>query len=133
MCDNEENISFFIHEDTNENENNNDLNFELNELNELLNMKYVYNDNINENELYVGYINYELNYTVKQLILICDYYGIGKDLRNNKCNKTDILHTLIIYENNIENIERVNKRKQLWHYINELKNDKFMKKYILWN
>ena len=30
-----------------------------------------------------------------------------------------------IDENNIENLERVNKRKKLWYYMDELKNDKF--------
>ena len=57
----------------------------------------------------------------------------AKDLRITKCNKTDILNTLIIYENNIENLKNVNKRKKLWYYMSELKKDKFMKKYVLWN
>lgn len=126
-----ENISFFIDDSISDNEPVEELN--INEismsLNEMLNTEY----NLKSiNDLYVQLIHYDLNYTVKQLLLICEYYGISKDLKNNKCNKSDILNTLIIYENNIENQERVNKRKQLWHYINELKNDKFMKKYVLW-
>jgi hypothetical protein len=121
----EENISFFI--DDNTEQNNDDFIFNLNEL---LNTEYVFKDNDN---LYTKLIYYDINYTIKQLFVICVYYGIAKHLRITKCNKSDILNTLIIYENNIENIEKVNKRKQLWHYINELKNDKFMKKYILWN
>ena len=121
----EENISFFI--DDNTEQNNDDFIFNLNEL---LNTEYVFKEDDN---LCTKLINYDINYTIKQLFIICEYYGIAKDLRVTKCNKSDILNTLIIYENNIENLERVNKRKKLWHYIDELKNDKFMKKYVLWN
>ena len=77
-------------------------------------------------------VYYELNYNVKQLLLICDYYKIGKELRINKSNKTDIIHSLVLFEDNTNNFEIVLKRKQLWFYISELKNDKFMKKYVLW-
>lgn len=127
-----ENITFFIDEKENE------LNMNMNEIsmdfNEILNSEYNSEYNLkSNNDLYVELIHYGLNYTIKQLLLICEYYGISKDLKNNKCNKSDILNTLIIYENNNENIEKVNKRKILWHYMNELKNDKFMKKFVLWN
>jgi hypothetical protein len=120
-----ENISFFIDDSMEQN----NCNF-MDDLNELLNMEYVFKEDDN---LCTKIIHYDINYTVKQLLLICDYYGIAKDLRITKCNKSDILNSLIIYENNIENLEKVNKRKQLWYYIHELKNDKFMKKYVLWN
>lgn len=125
MSCNEENISFFI-DDSIEQEN---IDFKL-DLNQILNSEYSFKD---EDNLYTKIIHYEINYTVKQLLLICEYYGIAKDLRITKCNKSDILNTLIIYENNIENLEIVNKRKKLWYYMCELKNDKFMKKYVLWN
>jgi hypothetical protein len=121
----EENISFFI--DDNIEQKNEDFIYDLNEL---LNTEYVFK---NEDNLCTKLIHYDINYTVKQLLLICEYYGISKDLRISKCNKSDILNTLIIYENNIENLEIVNKRKNLWYYMSELKNDKFMKKYVLWN
>ena len=120
-----ENISFFI--DDSIEQNNDDF---IVDLNELLNNEYVFKEDDN---LYTKLIYYNINYTVKQLLVICEYYGIAKDLKNAKCNKSDILNTLIIYENNIENVEKVNKRNQLWYYIAELKNDKFMKKYVLWN
>lgn len=125
MSECEENISFFIDEYKDENNNVSDFN-----INEILNSEYIFKD---EDNLCVNFIHYDINFTVKQLLLICEYYGISKDLKSNKCNKSDILNTLIIYENNIENLEKVNKRKSLWHYINELKKDKFMKKYVLWN
>ena len=125
MSESEENISFFIDEDKNENNIVSDF-----YINEILNSEYIFKD---EDNLCANFIHYDINCTVKQLLQICEYYGISKDLRTNKCNKSDILNTLIIYESNIENLEKVNKRKCLWHYINELKKDKFMKKYVLWN
>jgi hypothetical protein len=125
-----ENITFFIDDNNCNNEKELNMNEISMNLNEILNSEY---ESKNNNDLYVQLIHYDLNYTVKQLLLICEYYGISKDLKNNKCNKTDILNTLIIYENNMENTEKVNKRKILWHYMNELKNDKFMKKFVLWN
>ena len=137
----DENITFFIDEinfhDENKNDNQKELNINeisINEIsiNEILNLEYEQKIKGN-NDLYVELIHYELNYTIKQLLLICEYYGIAKDLKINKCNKSDILNTLIIYENNVENAEKVNKRKTLWYYMSELKNDKFMKKFVLWN
>ena len=87
----------------------------------------------NDNLLSSLSLHYEMNYNVKQLLLICDYYNIAKDLRVNRSNKIEIISALVLFENNRENMELVTKRKQLWFYINELKNDKFMKKYVLWN
>jgi hypothetical protein len=69
--------------------------------------------------------------TLKQLNLICDYYGITAYLRITKCNKEDIVNTLVLYENAYENYEIVAKRKRMWKYLAELKNDKFMKKFII--
>ena len=69
--------------------------------------------------------------TLKQLNLICDYYGITSYLRITKCNKGDIVNMLVLYENAYENYEIVVKRKRMWKYLAELKNDKFMKKFII--
>ena len=78
-------------------------------------------------------INYSGNFTVKELLMICDYYGFAKECKNNKFNKTEIIHFLIDFESNPINSEIVLKRKNMWFFINELKNDKFMKKYVLWS
>ena len=77
-------------------------------------------------------VNYHENYTVKELLLICEYYGVAKELKSNKCNKNEIIQFLVIYESNSMNSDIVFKRQNMWFYINELKNDKFMKKYVLW-
>jgi len=76
--------------------------------------------------------NYYNNYTVKELLLICEYYGFAKDLKTNKYNKEEIIDFLVSFESDINNLDIVFKRQNMWFYINELKNDKFMKKFVLW-
>jgi len=77
-------------------------------------------------------INYKENFTVKELFLICEYYGVAKEIKTNKYNKEEIIQFLVIYESNPDNSDIVFKRQNMWFYMNEIKNDKFMKKYILW-
>lgn len=109
-----ENIHFLLFETEHERENVN--------LSELFNK--IKNDN---NEEY-----YLTKYTIKELLLISEYYGIHKQLKASKSNKEEIINTLHIFENDVTNKDIVFKRQQYWYYINELKKDKFMKKYILW-
>jgi hypothetical protein len=111
-------------------EDKNDL-----DLTEILNEIYksdFANANDNDDLIIPQIINYRENYTVKELLLICDYYGVAKELKANKCNKYEIIQFLVIYESNPINSDIVFKRQNMWFYINELKNDKFMKKYVLW-
>jgi|LauGreDrversion4_2_1035121.scaffolds.fasta_scaffold09087_7 hypothetical protein len=77
-------------------------------------------------------INYSENATVKELLIICDYYGFAKELKANKCNKGEIIQILVDFEMNPLNNEVVYKRRTMWFYAAELKNDKFMKKFVLW-
>ena len=65
-------------------------------------------------------------------MIICDYYGFAKELKSNKCNKEQIIQVLVDFEMNPLNSEVVYKRRIMWFHINELKSDKFMKKYVLW-
>ena len=87
---------------------------------------------IEDDDMYSEMVNYDMNYNVKQLLLICDYYGLMKDVRVNKMKKQDVIEQIILFENNIDNYEVVTRRKELWYYINELKNDKMMKKFVIW-
>ena len=77
-------------------------------------------------------INYHENYTLKELLIICEYYGFAKELKNNKYNKEQIVDYLVSFESDINNSDIVFKRQNMWFYINQLKNDKFMKKFVLW-
>jgi len=84
-------------------------------------------------QLYTDMLNYDTNFTVKQLLLICEYYGLLKDVKTNKMKKQDIIEQILLFENNNDNYDTVIRRKELWYYINELKEDKMMKKFIIWN
>jgi hypothetical protein len=96
---------------------------ELDDKNGKLNLNY--NENVAKN------INYTLNYKLKDLYLICEYYNLLKEVKQNKYNKDEIVNLIVNFENNINNTEIVFKRMNMWFYINELKNDKFMKKFVL--
>jgi hypothetical protein len=99
---------------------------------DLLKMLDEMEENILNQDMLPYLINYNENYTVKDLLLICDYYGIIKEFKLNKCNKEQIIDILVNFEANPLNCDITSKRKNMWFYINELKNDKFMKKYVLW-
>jgi|LauGreSBDMM110SN_4_FD.fasta_scaffold145801_2 hypothetical protein len=90
-------------------------------------------DYVLNNDLMIPYMmHYSDNFTIKELFLICDYYGISKELKANKCTKDLIVQFLVEFETNPDNNDIVFKRQNMWFYMNELKNDKFMKKYVLW-
>jgi hypothetical protein len=57
---------------------------------------------------------------------------MSKELKLNKCNKDEIVIFLVDFENDQLNSNIVTKRRELWRCITMLKNDKFMKKYVLW-
>jgi hypothetical protein len=126
----DENIFFICEEEIDESQNN-----RINETNiyEILNnSNYISDSNIENYIISKLTSDYTNNYTLKQLFIICDYYGITKQLKSYKCNKPQIIKYLIQYETNPDNKEFVNKRKTMWFYINELKTDFCMRKYILW-
>ena len=123
----QDNIFFSVVEDNEDNEDKNEL--DLTEImNKINNTDVTYN---NEDFLLPQIIHYKENFTVKELLLICEYYGVAKALKTYKCNKDEIIQFLVVYESNPKNSEVVFKRQNMWFYINELKNDKFMKKYVL--
>jgi len=131
MTENENNITFFIHD--NDDNHENDYQSENNNVNYLFNLDAMVNDCENtEFDLnFSQIVDYNINYTVKDLLLICDYYGIAKQLKTLKSNKTQIIEAIVFFENDTTNQLIVFKRRKFWFYINELKNDKFMKKYIM--
>ena len=132
MTESDNNIYFFFDESVSENENENE-NLHDEELTKILKELEDIDLEQNDSTLTSLVLYYDMNYNVKQLLLICEYYKIAKDLRANKSNKMEIINALVLFENDMENMELVLKRKQLWFYINEIKNDKFMKKYVLRN
>ena len=95
-------------------------------------MAEIENSELNDDIMVTKMINYRENFTVKDLLLICEYYGFAKDIKNNKCNKEQIIEILVSFESDLNNSDIVFKRQNMWFYMSELKNDKFMKKYLLW-
>ena len=77
-----------------------------------------YDNDENENHL--------ANKTIKKLKIICEYYGLKK-----KGKKDELIQQIELFENDPKHIEIVSKRKLFWYYMNELKHDKILKKFIL--
>ena len=123
---NNENVFFSL--DETENEVNTDDSTQLNDFLEELNFE---NDTNNQGIIEVMHVDYKINYTVKELLLICEYYGLAKELKIQKCCKDIIILVLVDFESNPLNNTIVLRRQEMWRYINILKNDKFMKKYVL--
>jgi hypothetical protein len=138
-----ENITYCFNEQIDNDENNNnstDLYNLLNDFEQLgLDQKYT-QEYTQEDNIMSELKNYELNFTIKQLLLICDYYGLTKQTKSieyygskaKKMKKQDIITLIIMFENDTENIEIVIKRKEFWFYLDQLKDDKIMKKFVIW-
>lgn len=119
-------ITFFLHEKNEVTENDN----------EIQKMLCDFEKETFLEEEYEVYENEELYYneacTVKDLLKICHYYGIDKNVKASKCKKQDIITTLLYFESLPENFEIVQKRNRMWAYITELSNDSKMKKFVIW-
>lgn len=126
------NIFFSLEELDNENKHYDDTELAelLKEINNNTNTKLIY---YLEREFYGDdsfYYNQE--YTVKELLKICHYYGIDKEIKATKCKKTDIISTIVYFESLPENLTVVETRHKMWAYIKELVNNPKMKNYIIW-
>ena len=87
-------------------------------------IKQIFENNSDEEADFIYYYTYS---NVKELHKILDYYGLPK----SKLKKDELIQMIVLYENDINNIEIVQRRKLLWHYIEQLKNDSYFGKYIL--
>ena len=85
--------------------------------------------NIIPDSLLAWELDYDTNYTVKQLGQISDYYGINK----KRLKKNELIQVIILFEEDINNIYIVETRKRHWENIKELKNDKYFSKFIMFN
>lgn len=109
-----------------------DLNEQLEKLYEDITDSYSscsYSDNNSIEEIYndiekLLYDEYNL-LTVKQLNHIMNYYNLKKEK-----NKYETIWKIIEFESNMDNIYFTEKRRELWKYINELKKDKYLSKFI---
>jgi len=125
MSNDEEDIGIFYCVEEIETQDKNDFNIE-----DL--MAQIENSEIPDDLMVPQMINYNENLTVKELLIICEYYGFAKELKTNRFNKEQIIHFLVSFETDPNNYDIVVKRQNMWFYINQLKNDKIMKKFIIW-
>ena len=133
------NITFFLEETTSNNSNDFEIQKMLSEFDE----EYIpiVNDDANSSLVYYTEKNfygddelyYNQEYNVKDLLKICQYYGIDKDIKSSKCKKQDIISTIVFFESLPENSEISQQRHKMWAYIKELMNDSKMKKYVIWS
>ena len=72
-------------------------------------------------------LNYSTNFNIKQLGQIMDYYNLSK----RKLKKDELIQEIVLNESNIDNIHIVENRKRLWENIEELKNDPYFSKFVL--
>ena len=143
MSESIENISFFLKDDKTQVKNGNDTEILslLKDFNDLDISTHNDNDNDynNNNDNDYNSNGNELNqyysetYTVPKLLKICEYYGFLKYVKMAKYKKPDIIDAILVFEMDENNTAIVTKRQQLWETMETLANDKFMKKYIIWN
>ena len=72
-------------------------------------------------------LDYNENYTKKQLDLIADYYEISK----RKKKKMELIEEIVIFEKEPTNYDIMQRRKTLWFYIEEINNDSFLSKFLI--
>ena len=88
-----------------------------------------YVDDILDDDISAQHVDYSENYTVKMLSHIANYYDIPK----KKIKKDELISLIVDYENNPENSIQVYNRKRCWHYIQELQEDSYFGKFIVFN
>jgi hypothetical protein len=72
---------------------------------------------------------YSKNYNVKSLSQIMDYYELSK----KNMRKDEMIQLIVLFEVDPKNLQIVNRRYHMWNYMNELKQDRYFSKFILFN
>ena len=105
-------------------------------------------------------LSYDTNYKISDLSKIAEYYSISltklHDMENPNTNtnsdaktnaktnaknkkknvkkkKDELIKDIVQFEEDELNTNVVNRRKELWFYIDELKSDKYLQKHIIFN
>jgi len=79
-----------------------------------------------DNYEYSNFEEYE-TYNVPDLVHILNYYQIQR----RKMIKIDMIQAICLFEYDSQNIDIVTKRLKLWTFLIELKNDKYLSKFIV--
>ena len=80
-----------------------------------------------ENLLYVRKVDYMENYRVEDLKKIAKFYEIPVQRKK----KEDLVEEIIVYEDCLENLEKVQRRMLYWGYLEELKSDPYFKQFVI--
>jgi hypothetical protein len=72
-------------------------------------------------------IHYSLNYTLPMLQHISGFY----ELPYKRIKKKELITWLVNFESNPEHTGIVEERKRMWFYMEELKTNKYLSKYII--
>lgn len=80
-----------------------------------------------ENLLYVKKVDYMENYRVEELKKIAKFYEIPAQRKK----KEDLVEEIIVYEDCLENLEKVQRRMLYWGYLEELKADPYFKQFVI--
>lgn len=81
------------------------------------------------NQIYLAH-QYDASYSAKDLLKICEFYGFHKECKKYK--KMELIYAILLYESDPINAQLVEKRKAFWEFMELLKQDKFMKRFIVW-
>ena len=74
-------------------------------------------------------LDYLTNYTVKMLSHILDYYKLSR----RKLNKTEMVQIIVLFEDDPTNEVIMATRRQLWKYIERLREDEYLSKFIIFD
>jgi len=74
-------------------------------------------------------MEYYTTLSVKELHKICDYYEIKA---TQKSKKAELIYLIALFETEYTNAETVFKRHQFWQYMEDLKKDKYMRRFVVW-
>ena len=91
------------------------------------NMETDWNEGLSLDDYVASEIDYNENYTKKQLELIADYYDISK----RKKKKGQLIEEIVIFEKEPTNYDITQRRKTLWFYMEEINNDSFLSKFLI--
>ncbi len=97
--------------------------------NEIEKIKLEENDFSDYDSAYAQILDYKTNYLKKNLKKIAEYYNIN----TRKKNKDTLIEDILSFENNSENCIIVERRQTLWFYLNELMEDNYLRKYIIFD
>ena len=131
MSYNNQNIIFSLKEKKNS-KIKKSYDFLINKISEEVNEKLdkeVNNNLLISDNYYAEELNYTENFIKKDLSRIADYYSISK----RKKKKYQLIQDILLFEKDLKNINLVTRRKTLWGYLRELKEDKYLKQFIIFN